>query len=244
MTCRDARVDVLERDAGRERVTAGSLRGGDQLVDVELPLRGRRQHEGAGHVGVVSAHQRTEVDLDEVTRRQHRVGRPVVRDRRVGAGRHDGLERHPVGAVIEHQRLEFAAHLFLGPARPQSPALDQVGQRGVGRLARQPQQRDLARVLDLAQRLDRARGADQFGGVASRLRAARRTRRRSPRDSRSPAAARRPRGPRSQMRPARPLDDDLGVGGLLRGLGAVPPVGGQHRRFVVRRGSAVPRSNR
>ena len=40
-------------------------------------------------------------------------------------------------------------------------------------------------------------------------------------------------GAPGQMRPAGPLDDDLGVGGLLRGLGAVPPVGGQHRRFVV-----------
>ncbi len=40
-------------------------------------------------------------------------------------------------------------------------------------------------------------------------------------------------GVRGQMRPTRPLDDDLGVWGLLRGLGAIPPVGGQHRRFVV-----------
>ena len=119
-------VDLLERGPGRERFPARPLRGGHQLVDVELPLRGRRQHERAGHVGVIAAHQGAEVDLDEVAGRQHRVGGPVVRDRRVGPGRHDGLERHAVGAVVEHQRLEFAAHLFLCPARPQPAALDQV----------------------------------------------------------------------------------------------------------------------
>ena len=84
--------------------------------------RRRAEHEGAGHVGVVAADQRTEVDLDEVTRRQHRVGRPVMRDRRVGAGRHDGLERRSVGAVLEHQRLQLAADLPLGAARPQAAA--------------------------------------------------------------------------------------------------------------------------
>jgi len=40
-------------------------------------------------------------------------------------------------------------------------------------------------------------------------------------------------GTPGQVRPARPLDDDLGVLGLLRGLGAIAPVGGEHRRFAV-----------
>ena len=135
--------------------------------------------------------------------------------------------------MVEHQRLEFAAHLFFRPASPQSPALDEVGQRGVSRLARQPQQRDLARILDLAQRLHRSSGANQFGGVASRL-----AQSGEPVDGHhmtfKPHPPRAVLGcTRSQMRPARPLDDDLGVGGLLRGLGAITAVGGQHRRFVV-----------
>ena len=209
------------------------LRRGNQLVDVELPLRDRRQHEGAGHVGVVAADQRAEVDLDEVARRQHCVGRPVVRDRRVGPGRHDGLERHAVGAVVEHQRLEFAAYLFLRPARAQPAALDEVRQRGVGRLARQPQQRDLARVLDLAQRLHRSRGPDQLSGVARGL-----AQGGEPVDGHHVAFKPQPAhavlgGAPGQMRPARPLDDDLRVRGLLRGLGAIATVGGQHRRFAV-----------
>ncbi len=49
------------------------------------------------------------------------------------------------------------------------PPVDQVRQRGVGRFARQPEQRDLTCVLDLAQRLDHARRPDQFD-VAGRLR--------------------------------------------------------------------------
>src|SRR6476646_11421078 len=43
-------VDILERDARRERVTARLLCRGNQLIDVELPLRDRRQYKGAGHV--------------------------------------------------------------------------------------------------------------------------------------------------------------------------------------------------
>ena len=64
--------------------------------------------------------------------------------------------------MVEHQRLEFAAHLFLRPAGAKAAALNKVGQRSVGRLACQPQQRDLARVLDLAQRLHRAGRPDHL----------------------------------------------------------------------------------
>ena len=98
---------------------------------------------------MVSAHQGAEVDLDEITRREDGVGRPMVRDRGVGPGRHDGFERHPVGPVVQHQRLQLAPHLALGAAGPKTTVGDQFGQRGVGRLAGQPQQRDLAGVLDL-----------------------------------------------------------------------------------------------
>ena len=113
---------------------------------------------------MIAGDQRAEVDLDEVAGGQHRVGRAVVRDRRVGARRDDGLERHPVGAVVEHQRLELAADLLLGAARAAARrASTRSAQRRVGGLAGQPQQRDLAGVLDLAQRLDRARRPDQLG---------------------------------------------------------------------------------
>ena len=113
---------------------------------------------------MISADQGTEVDLDEVAGGQHRIGGPVMRDRRIRPAGHDRLERDAVGAVVEHQGLQFAAHLAFGPSGPQSAARHQVGQRGVGRLARQPQQRHLAGVLDLAKRLDRLRGTDQLGG--------------------------------------------------------------------------------
>ena len=213
-------VDLLERHPGRERLPAGALRGGDQLIDVELPLRSGRQHECASHVGVIAAHQGAEVDLHEIAVGQHRVGGPVVRDRRVRTGRHDGFERHAVGAMIEHQRLELAAYLFLCPARPKSAALDQVAQRRVGGFARQPQQRDLTGVLDFAQRLHGARSPYQLSPITGRL-----GEHGESVDGHHVTLEAQPLhpvggGPPGQMRPARPLDDDLGVGGLLRRLGA------------------------
>ena len=223
------RVDVLERHPGCEEVPARPLGGRDEFIDVELPLSGRRQHERAGHVGVVAAHQGAEVDLHEVPGGQHRIGRPMVRDRRIRSGRHDGLEGHAVGTVIEHQRLELAAHLFLCPARPQPAALDQILQRRVGGFTGQSQQRDLAGVLDLAQGLHGSGGPHQTGLLTGRL-----GEHRVSVDGHDVTLEAQPGHPvggraRDQVRSACPLDDDLGVGGLLCGLRAVPPVGGQHR---------------
>ena len=65
--------------------------------------------------------------------------------------------------MVEHQRLQLAAHLEFGPAGPQPAAGDQVGERGVGGLAGQPQQRHLAGVFDFTQRLHGLCGADQLG---------------------------------------------------------------------------------
>ena len=59
--------------------------------------------------------------------------------------------------------LQLSADLAFGPARPQPAASDQVGQRGVGGLAGQPQQRHLAGVLDFAQRFHGLRGPHQVG---------------------------------------------------------------------------------
>ncbi len=69
--------------------------------------------------------------------------------------------------MVEHPRLELAADLLLGAARTQPARCHQVGERGVGGLAGQPEQRDLAGVLDLAQRLDGSRGPDQLGIAAA-----------------------------------------------------------------------------
>ena len=228
------RVDVLERHPGCEEVPARPLGGRDEFIDVELPLSGRRQHECAGHVGVVAAHQGAEVDLHEVPGGQHRIGRPMVRDRRIRSGRHDGLEGHAVGTVIEHQRLEFAAHLFLCPARLQPTALDQILQRRVGGFTGQSQQRDLAGVLDFAQGLHGPGGPHQTGLLAGRL-----GERRVSVDGHDVTLEAQPGHTvggraRDEVRSAGPLDDDLGVGGLLCRLRAVPPVGGQHRCRVFR----------
>ena len=90
----------------------------------------------------------------------------MVRNRRIRPGGHDGFERGSVGAVVEHQHLQVTGHGALGAAGPQPAALHQCGQRGVGGLAGQPEQRHLAGVLDLAQRLHGAGGPNQIrGGV-------------------------------------------------------------------------------
>ncbi len=137
--------------------------------------------------------------------------------------------------MVEHQRLQFAAHLPFGVAGPQPAAGHQIGQRGVGGLAGQPQQRHFTGVLDLTQRFHRLRGTDQLGdtvlpqlfgecveavhGDDMAFKA------------QSPHAGR--CGPPGQITRAGPLDGHLQVRRLLGGLGAVPAVGGQHRRPVV-----------
>ena len=132
----------------RERRPAGGLRRGDQLVDLPLPVRRVPEDDGARHVGVVAVDRGAEVELQEVAVAQHgRVG-PVVRDRRVGAGGHDRLERRRLGAEREHPRVELAAHLPLGAAGPQRPLGGELGQRPVGDGAGPAQRLDLVVVLD------------------------------------------------------------------------------------------------
>ena len=160
-------VHVTQTGPGVQRLAAGPLRIGDQRIDLELPVGGLAQHESAGHVGVIAGHQRAEVDLDEIALRQHRIGRPVVRDRRIRPCRNNGLERDRIGPVVEHQGLQLARHRTFGATGPQPAALDQIGQRGVGRLAGQPQQRQLTGVFDLAQGLDSAGGPHQLGAYHS-----------------------------------------------------------------------------
>ncbi len=118
-------------------------------------------------------------------------------------------------------------------------------QRRVGGLAGQPQHRDLTGVLDLTQRLHGARRARPTPRCRRPPSAVRRTRRRSPRGSRSPAAAprQRRRGRPGGAPQARSMTTSAS-GDCCRGLSAVTPVGGQHRRVVARREPAARRWNR
>ena len=63
-----------------------------QQVDLPLPGRGGTQDKGAGHVGVVTAHQRTEVNLDEIPPLEDCLGGPVVGNGGVRPGGDDRLE--------------------------------------------------------------------------------------------------------------------------------------------------------
>jgi len=227
-------VDLAQFGPGHQCRPAGPLGLGHQRVDLPLPRGRGSQHEGAGHVRVVAADQRTEVDLHEIPGPQFGVGGPVMRDSRIGAGGDDRLEGPPVGAVFEHQELQFAGHRPLSPPRTQSTAGDQRGQGRIGRLARQPQQRHLTGVLDLPKALDDAPGPGQR---CLRILAEPACERVEAVDGDHVALESDPRGAvdqgtPDQVRCARPLDHHLQIGGLAGGLGQVPGVGGQHRRGV------------
>src|SRR5215207_2513719 len=117
-------VDRADVRAGRQRLPAGLLRRPDQLVDLLLPTGRLTQHQRAGHVRVVAADGGAEVELDQVAALQHPVHRPVMRHRRVRAGRHDRLERAGVRAELQHPGVQVAADLPLGAPGPQPTGLD------------------------------------------------------------------------------------------------------------------------
>jgi hypothetical protein len=84
------------------------------------------------------------------------IGRPVVRDRAVGAGGDDRLERRTVTALVAHQVLELERDLPLAAS-----GADPGQQRVEGAIAdrtRLAQQGDLLLVLDRPQPLDQPAG--------------------------------------------------------------------------------------
>jgi hypothetical protein len=106
----------------RDQLGAGDHSGaglplslGHQLVDLSLPLlRLSRYDDGAGAVGVVAGVAGTEVDLEQVPRRDRTISRRMVRYRRVGAGRDDGVEADRLRPARKHPRLQVAGDLPLG----------------------------------------------------------------------------------------------------------------------------------
>jgi len=132
--------------------------------------------------------------------------------------------------VVEHQRLQLARHGDLSASGSQCATFHQVGQGGVGGLARQTQQRDLSGVLDLAQRLNRTGGTHQLGAPVRRQLTGQGVEAVDGHDvALEPDSARAP-GQRvvHQVASAGPFDGHVEVGCLPRGLGPVPGVGGQH----------------
>ena len=154
------RVDRIAGGADRAGQPAGGLSPVDQVIDLPLPVGGLPQNQGPGHVRVIAVHPRAEIELDEITGRQHRGGGPMVRDGAVRTGGDDGLEGRVVGAEFAHPLIEVEPDLPFGTARPDPAGRDQFGQRVVGDRARMAQRLDLALVLD------RPQGLDQVGGGA------------------------------------------------------------------------------
>ena len=231
-------VHVGQVGARGQGVPAGSLGVPDQLVQVPLPACGCTDRDGAGHVGVVAAVARAEVEGEQVAGDQRALARAVVRQGAVGAGGGDGVERRRLRAEVAHPVLQQAGHLPLGQAGAQHR--QQVRQGPVTDGAGGPQQVQLAGVLDPAKALHQLTDLHQLGGGLGRdhrrdvavLGDAEVVRLEPEPD---PAA---PDGPLGQRDRAGTGDQHLDVGGLLGALLGIAEVGAQHRcpRFARRGG--------
>ena len=74
---------------------------------------GCAEGDRARHVGVVAGEPGAEVELDHVALLQQAVAGLVVRLGGVLAEGDDRVERQPVGALVQHQRLELPGDLLL-----------------------------------------------------------------------------------------------------------------------------------
>ena len=153
------RIEFGGADAGLDRVDAGSLGGEHHLVELELLLRRLTDEERARHVAVIAVVQRADIDDDRVPRLDSRVGRPVVRQRRVdGSRRHDRLVAGSTGSQLAHADLQPIADLDLGTP------LEVVGnfrQGDISDPARLGHAGDLASVLAPALGLDHSADGHQ-----------------------------------------------------------------------------------
>ena len=157
------RPRAAPRRPARSAARPGRLRGRhERRTSRAASPRGRPEHERPGHVRVVAVDRGAEVQLDEVAGGQRRprsdggAGSPSSRRPR-RSSRTTGRRRR----ASSISALQFPADLPLGAARRRPPALDQVGERGVGGRARRPQQPDLGVVLDHPQPLDQPRRTDR-----------------------------------------------------------------------------------
>ena len=151
-------VDRIAGRADRAGHPAGRLRIVDQVVDLPLPVGRLSEDQGPCHIRVIAVHPRAEIELDEITGRQHRGGGPMVRDGAVRPCSDDGLERRVVGTEFAHPLIQVEPDLPFGAAGPDPVGGDQIGQRVVGDRTRMAQRLDLALVLD------RPQGLDEVGG--------------------------------------------------------------------------------
>ena len=225
--------------------------GGDQLVDLPLPVGGVPEHEGAGHVGVVAVDGRAEVELQEVAVAQHgRVG-PVVRDRGVGAGGHDRLEGRRLGAQgrASGRRARGRPPARCGPGRSAPSAASSASAWSATAQARRSASISssslIARCASTARRIDASSGTVPPASAEHLLQ------RGQPVDGEVVRLVAEPAGAPLDARPGpapatvRPVDQQLDVGHLDAGLRGVPAVGaeqvgpvGAHQQRAVGAGEA------
>src|SRR5215469_7078243 len=96
------RVHVSDGCPSGRRLDAGPLRRRYQFIDLPLPVGRHTERDRPGHIGVVAGVPGSAVDRDHVARLKGTVPRRVVRYRPVRAAGHDGVERRPLRARIDH----------------------------------------------------------------------------------------------------------------------------------------------
>ena len=138
-------MDVVPVNARMDRLDALLVRMADEVVEGALLVGGLTHDDRAGHVAAVVAEGRAVIHEDEVALLDDPVARYRMRVGRIGPGGDDGAEGEAVGAVLEHEVLEFGPRLLLGHTRTQDA--QHVLEGGVGDL-RAPHELDLLGILD------------------------------------------------------------------------------------------------
>ena len=157
-------VDALAGHAGPGGGNPGALGLQHDVVDLLHLLGGLAHGDGAGHVGTVPPVDAAEVHGKEATWLHHGVAGNAVGQASVGAGHHNGLEGHALGAEAQHVVLQFGGDLLLRHAGPDE-FQDRV-KGPVGDLLGLDHPGDLLLVLGCPKPVHQLLGRDQLGGQA------------------------------------------------------------------------------
>lgn len=140
-------VHVAVRGPGQQGLAARPLSGEDEVVQLDLPVRGSgADHEGTADLTPVAAVVRAQADGEEIPFLHPAVGGPVPGAAGVRAGADGGGEGRAVGAVVHQAPFQLQGEVAFGAA--DEDGLQEFAEGLVGDLGGDPQTGDLLLVLD------------------------------------------------------------------------------------------------